>query len=110
MQISYFIKIFKGYEQHDANDLIVYILNTLNDFSIKPENSNYAQIITDTFLGEFNSNVSCPECGKFSITKDPFLEVSVPLKAKTSVKEMEYCIVRDWNYYEKGVCEVADTW
>ena len=30
MQISYFIKIFKGYDQHDANDLTVYLLNTLN--------------------------------------------------------------------------------
>jgi ubiquitin C-terminal hydrolase len=49
MQISYFIKIFKGYDQQDANDLSVYVLNTLNDFSMKPENSNYAQFLIDTF-------------------------------------------------------------
>ncbi len=43
MQISYFISIFKGYEQHDANDLIIYLINTLNDFSKKDsEESNYS--------------------------------------------------------------------
>lgn len=62
MQISYFIKIFKGYDQHDANDLTVYLLNTLNEFVRKPEGSNYGQFLVDTFLGEFNSHVSCPEC------------------------------------------------
>ena len=31
-QIGYFIAPFKGFSQHDANDFIVYFLNTLNDF------------------------------------------------------------------------------
>lgn len=35
MQISYYISIFKGYEQHDANDFLVYLVNNLNDFSSK---------------------------------------------------------------------------
>lgn len=34
-QISYFIAPFKGYSQHDANDFIIYFLNTLNDFTKK---------------------------------------------------------------------------
>lgn len=110
MQISYFIKIFKGYDQHDANDLIIYTLNTLNDFCSKPENSNYAQFLVDTFLGEFNSNVSCPDCERVSITKDPFLGVSVPLKSKQAVRQISYCIVLAWNHYVTGVFEVVETW
>ena len=109
MQISYFIKIFKGYDQHDANDLTVYLLNTLNEFVNKPEGSNYGQFLIDTFLGEFNSTVGCPECERISTTKDPFLEVSVPLRAKVAVKDISYCIMQKWNHYIRGVCEVDET-
>lgn len=82
------------------------MLNTLNEFIKKPENSNYAQFLADTFLGEFNSVVSCPECDKISITKDPFLEVSVPIRTHTPVDELSYCLVDRWNHYTKGVCKI----
>lgn len=105
MQISYYISIFKGYEQHDANDLLVYLVNTLNDFSSKPEGENFAKFIENTFLGEFDSLVKCPECTKASNTTDPFLEISTPLKSKVPVKELHYCIIIDWKNSIKGVCE-----
>jgi hypothetical protein len=54
--------------------------------------------------------VNCPECTTTSKTKDPFLEVSVPLKPKVPVKEIHYCIIIDWKTSIKGVCEAKETW
>jgi hypothetical protein len=36
-------------------------------------------IIVDLFQGQFKSRVTCPTCGKISITFDPFMYLSLPL-------------------------------
>ena len=53
---------FKGYSQHDANDFIVYLLNTLNDFTCKEDEDAFGKFIKDNLTGKFKSIVKCPEC------------------------------------------------
>jgi ubiquitin carboxyl-terminal hydrolase 6/32 len=36
-------------------------------------------IIVDLFQGQLKSTVTCPDCGKVSITFDPFMCLSLPL-------------------------------
>lgn len=36
-------------------------------------------IIVDHFQGQYKSRVQCPDCGKISVTFDPFMYLSVPL-------------------------------
>ena len=39
-------------------------------------------IITDLFMGQFKSVITCPTCTKISTTFDPFLSWSVPISSK----------------------------
>ncbi|KAF8761070.1 ubiquitin-specific protease [Rhizoctonia solani] len=41
-------------------------------------------IITDLFQGMYKSTLTCPDCGKISVTFDPFLTLSLPLPASVS--------------------------
>ncbi|CAE7229626.1 unnamed protein product [Rhizoctonia solani] len=41
-------------------------------------------IISDLFQGMYKSTLTCPECGKISVTFDPFLSLSLPLPAKVA--------------------------
>ncbi|KAJ1311905.1 hypothetical protein OPQ81_010365 [Rhizoctonia solani] len=41
-------------------------------------------IITDLFQGMYKSTLNCPECGKTSVTFDPFLSLSLPLPTSVS--------------------------
>jgi len=39
-------------------------------------------IITDLMAGQYKSKVTCPDCGKESITFDPFITVTLPIPQK----------------------------
>ncbi|CAE6475711.1 unnamed protein product [Rhizoctonia solani] len=41
-------------------------------------------IISDLFQGMYQSTLTCPDCGKISVTFDPFLSLSLPLPASVS--------------------------
>ncbi|KAG8720998.1 CSN-associated deubiquitinating enzyme Ubp12, partial [Ceratobasidium sp. 423] len=41
-------------------------------------------IITDLFQGMYKSTLTCPDCGKVSVTFDPFLFLSLPFPASVS--------------------------
>lgn len=64
---------FKGYTQHDANDFIVYLLNTLNDFTSKQGDLAFGKFIADNLVGKFKSTVTCPDCKIQSVTDDVYL-------------------------------------
>ncbi|CAE6484906.1 unnamed protein product [Rhizoctonia solani] len=42
-------------------------------------------IVTDLFQGMYKSTLTCPDCGKISVTFDPFLSLSLPLPASLSI-------------------------
>ncbi|KAL5641717.1 hypothetical protein ACGC1H_001998 [Rhizoctonia solani] len=42
-------------------------------------------IISDLFQGMYKSTLTCPDCGKISVTFDPFLSLSLPLPASVSI-------------------------
>lgn len=101
--ISVFAPQFIGYEQHDAHELLTYLLTglheDLNQILIKPyvekpdcinipdesasnvswnwfleRNKSY---FVDIMYGQIKSTLKCPKCAHTSITFDPFLTFSV---------------------------------
>ncbi|CAG9318242.1 unnamed protein product [Blepharisma stoltei] len=96
---------FSGYHQHDSHELLNYLLNglheDLNRVRVKPyieqptggdrpdeivaaESWNWflqrnQSIIGDTMFGQCKSKLICPDCGKISITFDPFMTFSVAI-------------------------------
>ncbi len=97
--------MFSGYEQHDSQEFLLFILDTLhedlNRVVNKPltagvENEgrpdhvvakeswitylrrNQSKI-NDLMGGQYRSEVKCPDCNNISVTFDPFLIFAVPI-------------------------------
>ncbi|KAI8973178.1 hypothetical protein BDF20DRAFT_945371 [Mycotypha africana] len=118
--IGRFNSSFSGYQQHDTQELLAFLLDglheDLNRILKKPyielpdfhdmEDAEIAQqswdyhkarndsIIVDLFQGQFKSKLVCDECKNVSVTFDPFMYLSLPLpikkKSKTSIVYVPY--------------------
>ncbi|KAI0657997.1 cysteine proteinase [Cubamyces menziesii] len=99
---------FSGYQQHDSQELVAFLLDGLHEdlnrvlkkpYVEKPdwegggdkelvELANISwegymkrndSVVVDLFQGQYQSTLVCPECSKVSITFDPFMYLTVPL-------------------------------
>jgi len=111
--ISGFQTMFSGYQQHDSQEFLNFLLDGLHEdlnrvikkpFVEKDETSRpddlkskdcwigflrrNQSIFTDLFYGLFKSTLYCPDCENISTCFDPFLSVSLPLAAKTETYEI----------------------
>ncbi|MBN3323596.1 UBP11 hydrolase, partial [Atractosteus spatula] len=104
-KVSHFASQFVGYQQHDSQELLSFLLDGLHEDLNRVKNKEYIElqdadgrpdqevaeeawrnhrrrndsVIVDTFHGLFKSTLVCPECCKVSVTFDPFCYLSVPL-------------------------------
>ena len=104
--IARFGRQFNGYEQHDSQEFLNYLLDglheDLNRVRKKPymeekdygseadeqlaslETWNYFKsrndsVIVDLFFGQLKSRITCPHCEKIQIKFDPFMSLSLPI-------------------------------
>jgi len=110
-KIERFAPQFAGYQQHDSQELLAFLLDglheDLNRVKTKPyvenpevdektpegevakeawrrhKSRNDSQIV-DLFQGQLKSTLVCPKCQRVSITFDPFMYLSLPLPMKTT--------------------------
>ncbi|VTZ69792.1 ubiquitin carboxyl-terminal hydrolase 2, putative [Plasmodium chabaudi chabaudi] len=101
---------FYGYQQHDSQELLAFLLDGLHeDLNLIQKKPYYEEklqggldrpdievaeaswkrhkeinnsIIVDLFQGQYRSRLQCPQCNKLSITFDPFMYLSIPLPPK----------------------------
>lgn len=101
---------FYGYQQHDSQELLAYLLDGLHeDLNLITKKPYYEEklqggvdksdvevaeaswkrhkeinnsIIVDLFQGQYRSRLQCPQCKKVSITFDPFMYLSIPIPPK----------------------------
>ncbi|XP_056897311.1 ubiquitin carboxyl-terminal hydrolase 11 isoform X2 [Takifugu flavidus] len=104
-KVGHFASQFLGYQQHDSQELLSFLLDGLHEDLNRVKNKEYIElrdadgradqevakeawrnhrrrndsVIVDTFHGLFKSTLICPECQKISVTFDPFCYLSVPL-------------------------------
>lgn len=111
--IGRFNAMFQGYHQHDSQELLGSLLDGLHedlnrikkkpyvenpefDVDVVPDSQMadsfwniYKQrndsIIVDLFQGQYKSRVTCVDCGKKSVTFDPFMFLSVPVPERREV-------------------------
>ncbi|KAI8379734.1 uncharacterized protein BYT42DRAFT_532706 [Radiomyces spectabilis] len=110
--IGRFNHAFNGYQQHDSQELLAFLLDGLHedlnrilkkpyvelpdfvgmpDHEIAQQSWNYHKarndsVIVDLFQGQFKSKLICNECEKVSVTFDPFMYLSLPLPIQREKK------------------------
>ncbi|KAJ6655288.1 hypothetical protein lerEdw1_005480 [Lerista edwardsae] len=104
-KVGHFASQFLGYQQHDSQELLSFLLDGLHEDLNRVKKKEYVElkdaagrpdeevadeawrnhkrrndsIIVDIFHGLFKSTLVCPQCGKVSVTFDPFCYLSAPL-------------------------------
>ncbi|KAG0765019.1 hypothetical protein G6F33_006900 [Rhizopus arrhizus] len=110
--IGKFNSSFYGYQQHDTQELLAFLLDGLHedlnrivkkpyielpdfdgmkDEEIAQRSWDYHRarndsVIVDLFQGQFKSKLICSECKNVSVTFDPFMYLSLPLPIKKKIK------------------------
>ncbi|KAJ8518564.1 hypothetical protein ONZ45_g4395 [Pleurotus djamor] len=124
MQLQRFAPQFSGYQQHDSQELVAFLLDGLHEdlnrvlkkpYVEKPdwegggdlELVKFAQkswdgymlrndsVIVDLFQGQYQSTLVCPVCEKVSITFDPFMYLTLPLPVDKKWRHTVYYIPWD---------------
>ncbi|XVF53187.1 hypothetical protein PTKIN_Ptkin05aG0080200 [Pterospermum kingtungense] len=104
-KLARFAPQFSGYNQHDSQELLAFLLDGLHedlnrvkqkpyiemkDSDGRPDEEVAAEswknhkarndsVIVDICQGQYKSTLVCPDCSKISITFDPFMYLSLPL-------------------------------
>ncbi|KAI4340513.1 hypothetical protein MLD38_025341 [Melastoma candidum] len=117
-KLARFAPQFNGYNQHDSQELLAFLLDGLHedlnrvkckiyveakDFDGRPDEevadeywhyhlARNNSIIVDVCQGQYKSTLVCPVCKKVSVTFDPFMYLSLPLPS-TSIRTMTVTVI-----------------
>ncbi|TVU03880.1 hypothetical protein EJB05_50566, partial [Eragrostis curvula] len=104
-KLTRFAPQFSGYNQHDSQELLAFLLDGLHEDLNRVKKKPYIEakdadgrpddevaeecwsyhrarndsIIVDKFQGQYKSTLVCPVCNKISVTFDPFMHLTLPL-------------------------------
>lgn len=104
-KLARFAPQFSGYNQHDSQELLAFLLDGLHEDLNRVKRKPYIEtkdsegrpdeevadecwkyhkarndsVIVDVCQGQYKSTLVCPVCEKISITFDPFMYLSLPL-------------------------------
>lgn len=109
-KLARFAPQFSGYNQHDSQELLAFLLDGLHEDLNRVKHKPYIKsrdadgrpdeevadeywsnhiarndsIIVDVCQGQYKSTLVCPVCSKVSVTFDPFMYLSLPLQSTTT--------------------------
>ncbi|KAK9076616.1 hypothetical protein SSX86_004950 [Deinandra increscens subsp. villosa] len=112
-KLARFAPQFSGYNQHDSQELLAFLLDGLHEDLNRVKQKPYIEtkdsngrpdeevasefwrghkarndsIVVDVCQGQYKSTLVCPVCDKISITFDPFMYLSLPLPS-TAIRSM----------------------
>ncbi|XP_062520293.1 ubiquitin carboxyl-terminal hydrolase 15-like [Corticium candelabrum] len=107
-EVGQFAPQFVGYQQHDSQELLAFLLDGLHEDLNRVKKKPYVElkdsfgrqdeevaheawtnhrkrndsVIVDLIQGQFKSTVLCPKCQRMSVTFDPFMYLTLPLPVK----------------------------
>ncbi|CAH8337343.1 unnamed protein product [Eruca vesicaria subsp. sativa] len=104
-KMAKFAPQFSGYNQHDSQEMLSFLLDGLHEDLNKVKQKTYIEykashgcpddevaeemwkyhkarndsVVYDVFQGQYKSTLVCPDCGETSATYDPFMYLTLPL-------------------------------
>jgi ubiquitin carboxyl-terminal hydrolase 4/11/15 len=130
-----FFKQFSGYSQHDSQEMLAFLLDSLHEdlnrvqekpyceLNEKMNNESESQasnrwwqnhlkrensIIVDLFHGQYKSIITCPDCTKISMTYDPFMFLGLPIPSSSCRVKFKCFFLNDPNSYIEHMINVSD--
>uniref|UniRef100_A0A1S4DI76 ubiquitinyl hydrolase 1 n=1 Tax=Nicotiana tabacum TaxID=4097 RepID=A0A1S4DI76_TOBAC len=120
LKLAHFAPQFSGFNQHDSQELLAFLLDGLHEDLNRVKNKPYVEakdgddrpdeeiadeywnnhlarndsIIVDVCQGQYRSTLVCPVCKKVSIMFDPFMYLSLPLPS-TSMRSMTVTVIKN---------------
>ncbi|XP_010247842.1 PREDICTED: ubiquitin carboxyl-terminal hydrolase 8 [Nelumbo nucifera] len=117
-KLARFAPQFSGFNQHDSQELLAFLLDGLHEDLNRVKHKPYIEakdadgrpdeevadeywrnhlarndsIIVDICQGQYRSTLVCPVCKKVSVTFDPFMYLSLPLPS-TTVRTMTITVL-----------------
>ncbi|XP_057457577.1 ubiquitin carboxyl-terminal hydrolase 8 isoform X2 [Lotus japonicus] len=117
-KLARFAPQFSGFNQHDSQELLAFLLDGLHEDLNRVKCKPYAEakdgddrpdeevadeywhnhlarndsVIVDVCQGQYKSTLVCPVCRKVSVTFDPFMYLSLPLPS-TTMRTMTLTVV-----------------
>ncbi|KAJ4873543.1 ubiquitin-specific protease 8 [Raphanus sativus] len=117
-KLGRFAPQFSGFNQHDSQELLAFLLDGLHEDLNRVKNKPYVEakdgdcrpdeevadeywrnhvarndsIIVDVCQGQYKSTLVCPICKKISVMFDPFMYLSLPLPC-TSMRTMDLTVM-----------------
>ncbi|XAR60858.1 Ubiquitinyl hydrolase 1 [Bertholletia excelsa] len=131
-KLARFAPQFSGYNQHDSQELLAFLLDGLHEDLNRVKHKPYIKsrdadgrpdeevadeywanhiarndsIIVDVCQGQYKSTLVCPVCNKISVTFDPFMYLSLPLQS-TSTRTMTVTVFTCDGSALPSVCTVT---
>nr|CAD1841610.1 unnamed protein product [Ananas comosus var. bracteatus] len=79
-KLARFAPQFSGYNQHDSQELLAFLLDGLHEDLNRVKSKPYIEAKdadVDICQGQYKSTLVCPVCNKVSVTFDPFIAISI---------------------------------
>ncbi|XP_047313700.1 ubiquitin carboxyl-terminal hydrolase 5 [Impatiens glandulifera] len=131
-KLARFAPQFSGYNQHDSQELLAFLLDGLHEDLNRVKHKPYIKsrdadgrldeevadeywanhiarndsIIVDVCQGQYKSTLVCPVCNKISVTFDPFMYLSLPLQS-TTTRSMTVTVFTCDGFALPNVCTVS---
>ncbi|XP_073898984.1 ubiquitin carboxyl-terminal hydrolase 17-like protein 6 [Castor canadensis] len=93
---------FHKYKQEDAHEFLMFVLGAMQNSclpghkDLDPQAEN-TSLVCQLFGGYWRSQIKCLRCHGISDTFDPYLDISLDIKAAQSVQEALKCLVKPEN-------------
>lgn len=83
---------FRGYQQHDAHEFMLYLLDCVHSELLLSEKFNNRKdtIVTGIFGGQLQSELACLKCGAISSKQEPYLDLSLDIPMKKSTLHRQH--------------------
>lgn len=85
---------FRGSSQHDANELLLYLVN---EFIDNTEDKGFVQLIKNLLFGKYKQYIYCNECKHINENYFNFLDVSLPIPESKN-PDLEDCFMKFAQY------------